>query len=403
MLRNIIKKLFEPRHFWRHVGFDELSELYASEFMRSLSLSVIGIFVPIYLYKLGYSLQDIFGMQVIWAASRPVFAYFSAKCIALIGPKHTIALGTVTQIMYLAVLMSMGSMSWPIGLLGLLGSLSYALFGIALQVDFSKVKHSEHGGKELGFITICERVGSALGPVVGGLIATFINPQATIFIAITIMTLSLVPLFQTSEPMRIKQKIIIRGFPWRRHKRDFLSAPFFGIENVVSVVIWPLFVSLTIFTTNTYASVGLIVSISTAAALIAIYTIGRLIDDHKGAALLNYSALMNAVMHLFRIFVTTPAQAFFVSFINEPMTAGYRMPYTKGLYDAADSVPGYRIVYLTLFDLVRMGGVLLFWFGAYVATFFVTSELVLFQAIFIIGAITSLGVMLQRFPALQKH
>ena len=112
---------------------------------------------------------------------------------------------------------------------------------------------------------------------------------------------------------------------------------------------------------------------------------------------------MNAVMHLFRIFVTTPAQAFFVSFINEPMTAGYRMPYTKGLYDAADSVPGYRIVYLTLFDLVRMGGVLLFWFGAYVATFFVTSELVLFQAIFIIGAITSLGVMLQRFPALQKH
>jgi hypothetical protein len=238
-----------------------------------------------------------------------------------------------------------------------------------LQVDFSKVKHSEHGGKELSFITICERIGSSLGPLVGGLVASFINPQATIFIAILIMLASLVPLFQTKEPMRVKQKIVIRGFPWRRHKNDFLSAPFFGIENVVSIVVWPLFAALTIFTTNTYASVGLLVSISTAAALIAIYVIGQLIDKHKGLLLLNASASANAIVHIFRMFVTTPAQAIFISFINEPMTASYRMPYTKGLYDAA---------------------------------FFIQSDILLFQILFVLGAIASLGVMLQKFPALRS-
>jgi len=402
MVKKIIKKLLEPRHFWRHVDFDELSELYASEFMRSLSISVIGIFVPIYLYYLGYSLQSIFAMQVIWAGSRPIFAYISAKTIALIGPKHTIALGATSQILYLLVLISLESVHWPLAVLGILGSLSYALFGIALQVDFSKVKHSEHGGKELSFITICERIGSSLGPLVGGLVASFINPQATIFIAILIMLASLVPLFQTKEPMRVKQKIVIRGFPWRRHKNDFLSAPFFGIENVVSIVVWPLFAALTIFTTNTYASVGLLVSISTAAALIAIYVIGQLIDKHKGLLLLNASASANAIVHIFRMFVTTPAQAIFISFINEPMTASYRMPYTKGLYDAADSVPGYRIVYLTLFDLIRMAGVFLFWLFAYCATFFIQSDILLFQILFVLGAIASLGVMLQKFPALRS-
>jgi hypothetical protein len=147
--------------------------------------------------------------------------------------------------------------------------------------------------------------------------------------------------------------------------------------------------------------VGLLVSISTAAALLAIYVIGRLIDDHKGGLLLKVGAISNSIVHVFRVFVTTPAQAFFVSFINEPMTACYRMPYTKGLYDAADSVPGYRIVYITLFDLARMFGVFLFWMFAYIATFFITSNLLLFQIMFIIGAITSLGVMLQRFPALR--
>jgi MFS family permease len=401
MIQKLIHRLLLRRHYWRHVGFTELSELYASEFMRSLSISVIGIFVPIYLYQLGYSLQSIFAMQAIWAGSRPIFSYISAKTIALIGPKHTIALGTMSQISYLILLVSIDKMNWPLAILGLLGSLSYALFGIALQVDFSKVKHSEHGGKELSFITICERIGSSIGPLVGGLVASFVSPRATITIAISIMALSLIPLFQSAEPMKVKQKIILKGFPWRRHKYDFISAPFLGIENIVSLVIWPLFAALTVFTTNTYAAVGLVISISTAAALVAIYTIGRLIDDHRGGLLLRSGAIANSVVHIFRIFVTTPAQVFFVSLINEPMTASYRMPYTKGLYDAADSVPGYRIVYLTLFDLVRMLGVFMFWMFAYVATFFISSNLLLFQIMFLIGAITSLGVMLQRFPALR--
>ncbi len=401
MLKKLIQKLFEPHHFWRHVGFDELSELYASEFMRSLSISVIGIFVPIYLYQLGYSLGSIFAMQIVWAASRPVLSFVSAKTIAYLGPKHTIALGTVSQLLYLMVLISIDKMNWPLALLGILGSLSYALFGIALQVDFSKVKHSEHGGKELGFITICERVGSSLGPLIGGLIASFINPRLTIFVAILILALSLLPLFQSAEPVRVKQKIILRGFPWRRHKYDFISAPFFGIENIVSIVIWPLFVSLTIFTTNTYAAVGLLISISTLATLLAIYSIGKLIDDHRGGLLLRVGAISNAIIHFFRIFISTPAQALFIGFINEPATASFRMPYFKGLYDSADSVAGYRIVYLTLCDLIRMLGTLIFWCFAYLLTILIDSNLLIFQILFVVGGISSFGIMLQRFPALR--
>lgn len=402
MVEKVIKKIFKKRHFWRTVSFDELSELYASEFLRNLSMSVIGIFVPIYLYKLGYNLQAIFAMQVIWAASRPIFSYLAAKSVAIFGPKHSMALGTVVQILYLSVLISLENTHWPLAFLAVLGSFSYALYNIAIQVDFSKVKHTEHGGKELSFITICERVGSALGPLVGGLIASFINPQATIFIAMLIMTFSLMPLFLSAEPTRVNQKIVLKGFPWRRHKWDFISASFFGVENVVSIVVWPLFIALTVFITNTYASIGLLVSVSTATALLAIYFIGRLIDNHRGGLLLKVGALANAIVHLVRPFVTGPLQAIFVSFVNEPMTASYRMPYTKGLYDAADSVVGYRIVYITLIDTFRMFGLLVFWLFAYIASFFVSNEVAVLQAAFFVGAIASLGILTQRFPALKS-
>jgi MFS family permease len=286
--------------------------------------------------------------------------------------------------------------------LGVLGSISYALFIIGIEVDFSKVKHTEHGGKEISFIMIFERVGASIGPLLGGFIASFINPQLTIFIATLIMVISLVPLFLSSEPVRTKQKLIIKGFPWRRHKRDFLSAPFVGVENIISIMIWPLFIALTIFQNNSYAAIGVLASVSTALALIAIYLIGRLIDQSKGLIMLKVGAILNAVLHIIRPFIITPLGALIVSFINEPLTASYRMPFSKGLYDAADSVTGYRIVYLTLFDSFRMLGLFIFWLGAYIASFFVTNDINILKFMFVIGGISSLGILLQKFPALKS-
>lgn len=63
MIRNLLKSVLEPRHFWRDAGFSELNELYVSNLLRHLSISVLMIFVPIYLYKQGYSVGAIFCMH----------------------------------------------------------------------------------------------------------------------------------------------------------------------------------------------------------------------------------------------------------------------------------------------------------------------------------------------------
>lgn len=402
MVQSIIKKLLQKRHFWRYISFDELSELYAAEFMRTLAISVIGIFVPIYLYKLGYGLTSIFLMQLVWSASRPALDFISAKLIAFFGPKHNMVFGTVAHIFYLVLLVTIESFNWPLVLIGLVGSLSYSLFIISLHVDFSKVKHTEHGGKEISFFTMCGKVGASVGPLVGGLVASFINPQLTIVLAILILILSLVPLFKSAEPVKVKQVIYLKGFPWRRHRRDFISGFFVGIENIVSIFIWPLFITIVIFKENTYAAIGLLVSISTAIALLAFYLIGKLIDDNRGGLLLKVGIYLNSLVHLIRPFVSTPVQAIGVGVVNEPITASYQMPYNKGLYDAADSVPGYRIVYLTIFDVFRASGLFTFWLIAFVGSLFITNDVILLKILFVIGAFASLGILSQKFAALRN-
>jgi hypothetical protein len=400
MLQKIIRRILLGRHYWRHVGFDELSEIYASMFLRSFALSLIAIFVPVYLYKIGYSVQSILLMYVVWFASRMFFSALVTRVINSIGPKHCIAFGTVLHIAYLSMLMTIQDLHWPLLLTAVLGSLANSAFVLAFEVDFSKVKHTEHGGKELGYVQTFERIGAVLGPLAGGIIANFTDPRYTITLAIIMLCGSLIPIFMSSEPTHTHKKMYIAGFPFKRHLRDFISASALGVENTISLIIWPLFISIYFFTTNTFAKLGLVTSLGTAVALLAIYSIGRLVDDQRGRLLLNVGAISNAIVHIFRPFVTGLGQIIGLSIINEPVTAAYRIPYLKGRFDAADQVVGYRAVYFMINDIFNNFANTIIWSVLFILSLTV-SELHALQFSFIIAVFASLLIMTQKFSSLR--
>lgn len=400
MFKRLINRLLRPRHYWRTVSFDELSEIYTTQLLRSLALSLVGIFVPVYLYKLGYTIADIAAMFVVWFMARFLWSYLSAKIIGSLGPKHGMAVAVAMQIAYLSLILSLDTIGWPLWLIGIIGSFSYGLYLMAFEVDFSKIKHNEHGGKELGYLQMFERLGAVVGPLIGGLVASYFDPRYTIALAMLVLCGSLIPLFLTDEPTRKNQIIIIKGFPYRRHIRDFTVSSAFTIENVITITIWPLFLGAFVLVTNTYAAIGLLASVSTIAALLAAYIIGKLIDEDKGKLLLNTGAIANAVLHLFRPFVTTIGQALAINMVNEPLTTMYRMPFLKGKYDASDQVPGYRIVYYMLTDWHTSFANVILWSTIFLVASF-GSEKVSLQIAFAIGAIMSIVITRQKFSALK--
>jgi MFS family permease len=396
-----VKQIIMKRHFWRTVGFDELSELYATQMLRSLSVSLVGLFVPIYLYKSGYSIAAICGMFLAWTVIRPLWLYVGARLIGWYGPKHAMAIAVIVQIGYLALILTINDLHWPLWLVGIVGSFCYGVYLLAFDVDFSKIKHTEHGGKEISYMQMFERFGAILGPIIGGLIATFIDPRYTIAIAIIVLGASLIPIFLSAEPVRQHQIILVKGFPWRRHSRDFVAISAFNLENIVSITVWPLFLGVFVLLNNTYAALGIIAAISTAVAFLAIFTIGKLIDKQHGKRLLDIGAVTNAFLHLVRPFIALPAQALAVNIVNEPVTAMYRMPFLKGLYDAADSIPGYRITYFYLTNLVASFANMVFW-AILFAIASSGSDKVALQIAFVIGFFASLVITQQKFAALRK-
>jgi MFS family permease len=213
MLRRLIHRIFEPRHYWRDIGFDELSELYTSQLLRSLAVSLIGLFTPIYLYSLGYSLVDIALFHVWWNLFRPAYDFITSFLVAKFGPKHMMLVASIIHVVYLGFLLTLKDAQWPLFIVANLGTLAYSLHVLSIETDFSKIKHPKHGGKELSYLAIVERVGGVIGPLVGGLIANYFDPRYTVGLAMITLLVSAIPLFISSEPTRLNQDISYRRLP----------------------------------------------------------------------------------------------------------------------------------------------------------------------------------------------
>ncbi len=399
MLHNIFKLFVHSSHPWRHIGFDELGKLYVSMSLRSFALGIIGVFVPFYLFGLGYDFQAIALFYMVFFVARTIMDLAAAFMIARIGPKHTIVISYVTQIITSILFAFLDNSAVPYLLAALMWGVSNSLFFVAFHVDFSKIKHSLKGGEEYGLITAVEKFGMAMGPLFGGIAATLFEPRYIFVVAFVLLLISIVPLLKTPEPTKTKQHISFRGMNLRMMKTDMIAYTASCLENNLRAVLWPLYLSLFALGSGVYLKLGALSSLGLLASVAGSFAVGKFIDTHKGKSLLNLSAVGSAIIHLFRPFVSTVPFAFFLNTASEVATIGHQIPLHKGVYDAADDHPGYRITYLSILEFVGSSSKLLVWIMLYVAAPLISLENSL-ELGFIIAALASLMIMTQKFKAL---
>lgn len=403
MLQKLLNRLLGPRHYWRDVGFDELGELYTSTMFRSLAMSLINIFVPIFLYQLGNSVWEIFMYYAVLYSVNAVLTFPAAYLVAKIGPKHTMLASYITQTFTMFLLVSLPNQDWPISLIALTYGLTNALFFTAFHVDFSKVKHRSHGGKEVGWMISMEKIGAVLGPLVGGVVGYALGAQYIFVVAIILLFIGIVPLFLTNEPTATNQKLDFNGLNFKTIKYDITSFSSMLVENAIIIAVWPLFLAIYVFANSPYIKLGIITSLSVLVSLFLARIMGRTIDKNQGRILLRAGAVGNAFLNLFRPLVNSFPFALGINLANEAVTPAYRMPLTKGFYDAADDLPGRRIVYVTIMESFGNFVKALFFLTAGMAAFYVHNQRFVFTAIFMFAAVASLTIMLERFRALDPR
>jgi MFS family permease len=400
MIKNILHKILVRRHFWRTENFNELNELYVAMLVRGMSLSMMGLFVPIFLLSIGYSLTAILTILCIYFVTRVFSDIGAAFLVARFGPKHIMVVGQVLFSISSLLFLTLENMHWPIVLLGAVWGASQSCFFLSFDVDFSKIKHQLHAGKELGYVEIMGKVGAIIGPVLGGIISLILGPQYIFAISTILMIIGLLPLFKTSEPVKTRQRLDYRGFAKVDISKNLTAIAATHLENTLSIVMWPLFLALFVLPGDSvFIKVGVLSSVSVFMAVLAARYVGRLVDERQGRRVLHMSAMVNAMMHLVKPFVSSYGVAFGVGATNEVVTIGYRLPFFKGYYDQTDEFPGYRIVYISIIESFS-SFIKATVYGMLIMISSVVSSRITLTIAFMIAAIASLLIMTEKFKTL---
>ncbi len=402
MLKKIVHRFLQPRHFWREVGFDELSELYISSMLKTFATTLLMVFVPFYLFQHSYTIPAIFAVYGFFFLGRVAADVASGYMVARFGPKHTMIASCMFQIASTALFLTVPTHHWPIWLLGVPWGISASLYFIAYHVEFSKIKHTKHAGREIGYMNMMEKLGAVVGPLVGGIAGTLFGSQYIFLIAIITLFGSLWPLFLSREPVRTHQHLDFKGLPIAKVRRDLMAWSFLGIENTLCINLWPFYVSLFALGSGVYAKLGLLSAVSVIVGIAAAYSVGKIVDSRSGRKLLRVSVATNALSYVFRPFVNSIVPALAVTMANDIITTGYRMPYVKGMYAAADDLPGHRIVYIV--SMEAMGNIAKGFVWFFLSTLaFVLSPYRVMVLGFMIAGVASLFIMTEKFRALDYN
>lgn len=401
MIQSFIHLLLKRRHFWRYASFGEVAELYASRTMRILAQQMIGLFIALYLYEQGYSILFIAVYFAISFGFRALTAYPAAKLIAHFGPKHGILIG---NLLYIPALVAFSLVPvfdiWAIAIFGVFQSLSMVIYNLSYFIDFSKVKHTDHAGKEIGYMQILERLTASVSPFIGGLIAFLISPEATMWFSAILFATAAIPLLRTREPVRLKQKLSMKGFPWRRVRRSIFAETAVGFDSFASLGVWVLFLAVAVFAgsgNDIYLKIGFFASVTVLTSFIAAYSFGRIIDWRHGGDLLKVTTIANAMTHLFRPFVSTPTGVIAANVSNEIATAGYSMAFMRGVFDIADS-SRHRILYLLFIEIAVNIGAMLASLTLLVLVLLMPTEVLALQLFFVAAGAYVLVTLTARFP-----
>ena len=340
--------LFDKR-FFKNFRVDGLFGVYLDTALIYLGMSLIGVFIPLYVLKLTGSILAVFGFYAFYHFLVLFWIFPVAFLLRKIGVDKTSFLGAVSRSLFLFFLIlarQNNSFLWPAFFFyGLTVPLCWLPFHFTtINIDGGDKKF----GKEAGMIGFIARLFSSLGPVLGGFIITILDFSWLYALAVMITLFSGLALFFDKfekKGMKINVKVVLK-----KSLNPSLSGVCkglfgAGLEAAVYGIAWPLFIFLAI---GSYQNLGVIKSAALFISLLVYYWAGRWVD-RKGKGILKIGVVINSLNLLLRPFLRTALPIFLADstyltgaiLIWTPFEAAF---YEKGL--------GEKIDYIILRELI---------------------------------------------------
>ena len=326
----------------------ELSEVYVSYAMRAFAFSMIGLFIPIFLLNMNYSLKEVLLFYFFVELLGIPFIFLSAKLAEKIGFKHTILLSVPVQILFFFLLFALGKNHIPLWFIGLIYGISSMLFWMPFHFEFAKNSDKKKRGFEFGMLETFSLLVVVAGPILGAVMIEKFSFNALFVMVSLLLFLSTFPLFLSKDkkqPFNINFKKFF--FKYTKDADIFFHE---GIADYAYVIIWPIFIY---FMLGGIMNLGIIGSIGCFFTAFVPAIIGNLSDKFSREKMLKIGAFIAAPVDVFRgffssfswILVWTALSSFAVAFFHTPFIAVF---YDKTAKHKYEEYVAFREIYVRL-------------------------------------------------------
>lgn len=322
---------------WRLKG---LYALYATATIRTLAYSLIGVFVPIYLYQRHESILQVLIYYLIIRVVEIIANYPVVTLLPRLGFARSMLIGNVGLIAHV-LLLRMGEFNdtWlylSAVAVGLMIPFYWIPYHVIFTVDSVKAKL----GEEISTMAILGKLANVAGPLMGGVIITSMGFGAVYFGSAILIAISVVPIFFIKDDFSRLALPSLKEVWIYMKSRSFRSSGLalgaIGAESMIQGILWPIFLFLFV------GGISVVGGLTTAVLLVNVFVvliIGRVVDRRGKASVVKVGSYGSAAVWLLKLFAQTVGLAFVVDAAYKTSRSTLGIPFDALIYEKAAKNP----------------------------------------------------------------
>ncbi len=318
--------------WWRFFPKKELSQIYFSVALRSIAVSLIGIFIPLYLFQekgLGLEKTLLFFVlySVVFGITTPVAAKFSSRY----GIRHSILLGIPFYLLFVALLYFLpNTVALMILASSLLGA-SQAFYWMGMHLAFHHASHPRHRGEEVGTRASVTVLSTMLGPFIGGALITWLG-FAAVFMAAAVLLFMSGFLLLRSRENHVSYHFSLKSVFDTKNWKDSLFFVSRGTHIIADGVLWPLFI---FFILGSYFSMGIVGSLMSLSGVLLLWGVGKYSDHADKRRIIRWTSVFDSLIWIAMAFINTALQLLGLTILASLVRAAHESPTGALEYDKA--------------------------------------------------------------------
>lgn len=329
--------------------------------LRSVALSFVSVYVPIFLLSHGSGLQEVILFYVAFHLFGLAAGLFLVvPSMRRYGLTRTLRFSLLLSLLFFLTLnlIPVCGVSWP--LVALVGGAANLFYWLPLNILLLRHSEEKSMGSDLGGFFALPKIFGIVGPIISALLIPFLGFWPIFLVSAVGLVVSYLPLLGVGENAIMVD--IRPGVIWselRRRKSLFFLEAF---DNIIeeSEWFWGIFVFLVV---GSLSAPGLVGGIESLGGALFALLVGRYANRHMKKILIASSFAL-ATVWVARFFIETSISAYVVTLVASFVMMAFLVSYMGTIYrkvkrDDEETFIVLREIPTTIGRMVVFGGILL--------------------------------------------